>query len=83
MPKAPIRRISVKVKEIKVGTMRIKIERASMFEMETTTTKKTSTGVTMVTEMIEVGPMFHLKIGKLILGMVEVVYRKLKICCRR
>ena len=61
MPKAPIKRISVKVKEIKVGTMRIKIERASMFEMESSTGITTSIGVSMVTEMIGVRPMYHLK----------------------
>ena len=69
--------------EIKVGTMGIKIERAIMFDMEKTTTLTTSTGVNMITEMIKVGPMFHLKIGKLLLGMVEVVWRELRICCRK
>ena len=54
--------------------MRITIERVTMFEMATTITTTTSIGVTMVTETIRVGPMFHLKIGKLLLGMVEVVY---------
>ena len=37
----------------------------------------------MVTEMIGVGPMFHLKIVKLLLGIVEVVWRELRICCRK
>ena len=53
--------------------MVITTERVRMFEMETTTTTTTSIGVTMVTEMIGVGPMFPLKIEKLLLGMVEVV----------
>ena len=53
-----------------------------MFEMETTTATKNLTGVTMVTETIEVGPMYHLKIGKFLLGMVEVVWRELNICCK-
>lgn len=83
IPKAPISRIGTKVKEIKVRTMRITTERVTMFEMATITAKTTSTGVTMVIEMIGVGPMFHLKIGKLLLGMVEVVWRELRICCRR
>ena len=47
--------------------------RIIMFEMEITTTTKTSTRVTMVIEMIGMGPMFFLKIVKLFLGMVEVV----------
>ena len=72
-PKAPIRRIDVKVKDIKVRIMGIRIDRSSMFEMETINATTTSTGIIMVTEMIEVGPMFHLKIGKFLLGMMEVV----------
>ena len=79
-PITPIKRINIKVKQIKVGTMGITIESASIFEMETTTETITSTGVTMVTKMIEVGPMFILKIGKLLLEMVEVVWCELKIC---
>ena len=59
------------------------IVRGTMFEMETTTATKTSTGVTMVTEMIEVGPMSHLKIGKLLLRMVAVLWCELRICYRR
>ena len=62
-PKAPITRIGFKVKEIKVATMGTTIERHSMFEMETTTVKTTSNGVNMVTKMIEVVPMFNLKMG--------------------
>ena len=44
-----------------------------MFEMATTTATTTSTGVTMVTDMIGVGPVFHLIIGKLLLEMVDTV----------
>ena len=76
--KATIRIILVKVKEIKVGTIGIKIERATMFDMGTTTVTTTSTGVTMVIEIIEVVLMFHIKIGKLVLAMVEVVWREFK-----
>ena len=72
-PKAPTRRIKAKVKEIEVVTMGITIERVTMLEMETTTATTTSTRVTMVTQMIGVGLMFHLKIVKFLLGMVEVV----------
>ena len=54
--------------------------RVIMYEMETTTATTTSKGVTMVIETIGVDPMFHLKIAKLLLGMVEVVCRELRIC---
>ena len=53
--------------------MGITTEKESMFEMETRIATITSTRVTMVIEMIKVGLMFHLKIRKLLLGMVEVV----------
>ena len=73
MHKAPIRRIRTKIKEIKVRTTGITTEKVTTFELATTTAIITSIGVTMVTETIEVGLMFHLKIRKLLLGMVEVV----------
>ena len=56
--------------------------RVIRFERETKTAT-TSNGVIMVTKMIKVGPTFLLKIRKFILRMVEVVWRELKICCRR
>ena len=59
------------------------IERVIMSEMETTIATKTSTGVTMVIEMTGMGPMFLLKIVKLLLGMVEVVWYELRICCTK
>ena len=83
MPKAQIRKIGAKIKEIKVKTMGITTYKSIMFEGETTTTKITSTGVTMVVETIKVGPMFHLKIKNLLIGMVEIVWNELKICCKR
>ena len=58
-------------------------ERVIMSEMGIATVTTTSTGVIMVTEMTGVGPMFHHKIVKLLLGMVEVVWRELRICCRK
>ena len=57
--------------------------RVIMSEMETTTATTTSTGVTMIIEMIGMGPMFLLKIVKLLLGMVEIVWRELRICCTK
>ena len=54
--------------------------RVIILEMETTTTTTTSAGVTMVLEMIGMGPIFLLKIVKLLLGMVEIVWRDLRIC---
>ena len=63
--------------------MEITTERSNMFEMETLTATTTSIGVTMVTKMIKEGTMFDLKIGKVLLWMVEVIWRKIKICCSR
>ena len=63
MPKVPIRRVGAKVKETKVGTI------------ETTTLTTNLTGISIITEMIEAGLIFPLKINKLLLGTVEVVAR--------
>ena len=83
VPKAHIKRIATKVKETKVGTMVTITVRVIMSEMETTTATTTSTGVTMIAEMIGMGPMSLLKIVKLLLGMVEIVWRELRICCTK
>ena len=53
--------------------MVITTERFIMSKMEITTVTTTSIGVTMVTQMLGMGPIFYLKIVKLLLGMVEVV----------
>ena len=82
-PKAQIRIIGAKVKGTKVESMVNIIVRVIMSEMETTTTTITSTGVTTVTEMIGMIPMSLLKIVKLLLGMVEIVWRELRICCTK
>ena len=79
VPKAQIRRIGAKVKGTKVGSMVTITVRVIMSEIETTTATTTSTGVTTVTEMIGMGPMSLFKIVKLLLGMVEIVWRKLRI----
>ena len=77
--KAQIRIIGAKVKGTKVNiTVRV-----IMSEMETTTATKTSIGVTTITKMIGMGPMSLLKIVKLLLGMVEIVWRELRICCTK
>ena len=83
MLKAQIRRIGAKVKETKVGSMVIIIVRVIMCDMENKTAKTASTGVTMVTEMIGMGHMSLLKIVQLLLGMVEIVWRELRICCTK
>ena len=83
MPKALIRKISAKVKGTKVETMVTTIVRVIMSKMETTTATTTSTGVTTVTEMIGIVPMSLLKIVNLLLGMVEIVWRELRICCTK
>ena len=81
VPKALIRRIGSKVKGTKVRTMVTTIVRVIMSEMETTTATTTSTGLTMVIETTGMGPMFLLKIVKLLLCMVDVLCRVLRICC--
>ena len=83
VPKALIRRIGAKVKGTKVGTMVTTIVRVIMSDMETTIATTTSTGVTMVIETKGMDPMFLLKIVKLLLGIVEIVWRELRICCTK
>ena len=78
-PKAQIRIVGTKVKGTKVGTMVTITVRVIMSEMETTTATTTSTEVTTVTEIIGMVPMSLLKIVKLLLGMVEIVWRELRI----
>ena len=82
-PKHPINIIGTKVNKIKVGTMVTTIVRVIMSKMETTIATTTSTGVAMVTETTEMDLMFLLKIVKLLLGMVEIVWRELRICCTK
>ena len=79
VPKAQIRRIGTKVKGTKVGSMVTITVRVIMSEKETTTATKTSTGVSTIIEMIGMGPMSLHKILKLLLGMVEIVWRDLRI----
>ena len=83
MPKALIWIIGTKVKGTKVGTMVTTIVRVIMSEMETTITTTTSTRVTTVTKMIGKSPISLLKIMKLLLGMVEIVWHELRICCTK
>ena len=83
VPKAQIRRIGAKVNETKVGSMVTITVKVIMSEMESTTATTTSTRVTTVTEMIGMGPMSLLKTVKLLLGMVEIVWRELRICCTK
>ena len=82
-PKSQIRIIGTKVKVSKVGTMITTIVRVIMSEMETTTTTTTLTGVTMLIVTTGMGPISLLKIVKLLLGMVEIVWRELRICCTK
>ena len=82
-PKARIRIIGAKVKGTKVETMVTTTVRVIMSEMETTTATTTLTGVTMLIETTGMSPMSLLKIVKLLLGMVEIVWRELRICCTK
>ena len=83
VPKALISRIGAKVKGTKVGTMVTTTVRVIMSEMETRTVTTTLTGVTMLIETTGMGPMSLFKIVKLLLGMVEIVWRELRICCTK
>ena len=80
-PKDQIRIIGAKVKGTKVGTMVTTTVRVIMSEMETTTATTILTGVTMVTEMIGMGPMSLCEVVKILLGMEERVRRELRKCC--
>ena len=82
-PKAQIRIIGAKVKGTNVRTMVTTTVRVIMPEMETTSVTTTLIGVTLLIEMIGLGPMSLLKIVKLLLGMVEIVWRELRICCTK
>ena len=78
---AQIRIIGAKVKGTKVGTMVTTNVRVIMSKMETTTATTTLTGVTMQIETTGMCPMSLLKIVKLLLGLVDIVWRELRICC--
>ena len=80
-PKAQIRIIGAKVKGTKVRTTVTTTVRVIMSEMETTTATTTLIGVTMLIETTGMGPMSLLKIVKLLLGMMKIVWRELRICC--
>ena len=54
-----------------------------MSEMETTTATTTLTGVTMLIGTTGMGPMSLLKIVKLLLGVVDIVWCELSICCTK
>ena len=82
-PKAQIRIIGAKVKGTKVGSMVSIIVKVIMSEMETTTATTTLVGVTMLIETTRMCPMSLHKIVKLLLGMVEIVWRELRICCTK
>ena len=83
MSKDLIKKIGTKVKGTKVEFMVTIRVRVTMFEKEITTATTTSTRVTTVTEMIGMGPMSLLKIVKLLLGMVEIVWIDLRIYCTK
>ena len=59
------------------------IVRVIMSEMETTTVTTTLTRVTMLIKKTGMGLMSLLKIVKLLLGMAEIVWRELRICCTK
>ena len=79
MPKDPTRKNGAKVKETKVGTMEITIEKVTMSVMGTSIATTTITGTAMATETIGLDLMFPLKIGNLVLGKLEAIWRVLKI----
>ena len=77
VPKAQIMIIGTMDKGTMVGSIVTITVRVIMSETTTLT------GVTSVTEMIGMGPMSLLKIVKLLLGMVEIIWRDLRICCTK
>ena len=79
MPKDPTRKIGAKVKGTKVGTMEITTERVNMSWMGTLIATTTTTETVMATKTIELDLMFPLKIGNLVLGKLEAIWRVLKI----
>ena len=83
VPKAQNTGIGAKVKETNVGSMVNITVQVIISESETTTAITTSTSVTVVTEIIGMSLMSLLKIVKLLLGVVEVVWRDLRICCKK
>ena len=83
VPNTQIRIIGARVKGSKVKSMVTIIVRVIMSEMETTTATTTLIGVTMLIETTGMGPMPLLKIVKLLLGIVEIVWRELRICCTK
>ena len=83
MHKGQIRRIGAKVKGTKVRSIITITVRVIIFEKEIITATTTSAGVTMVIEMIGMGPKFLLKNVTLLIWMVEVVWRELRICCTK
>ena len=82
-PKAQIRIIGAKVRGTMVGAMVTITMRVIMPEMKITTAITTLTGVTMLIETTGMGPMSLLKIVKLLLGIVEIVWHELRICCTK
>ena len=82
-PKAQIRITGANVKGTKDETMVTTTVRVIMSEMETTTATTTLTGVTMLIETTGMSPMSLLKIVKLLIGMEEIVWRELRICCTK
>ena len=83
VPKAQIRIIGAKVKGTKVGFTVTTTVRVIMSEMETTTATTTLIGVTKLIETTGMGPVSLLKIVKILLGMVEIVWGELRICCTK
>ena len=57
--------------------------RVIMSDMETTIVTTTLTGVTMLIKTTSMDPMLLLKIVKLLLGMVEILWGELRICCTK
>ena len=71
--KDPTLKIGAKVKETKVGTMEITIERVTMSGMGTSIATTTITETAMATETIGLDLMFSLKIGNMVLGKLEAI----------